>query len=678
MEPGVTHDSTRERFVIFIFGPRQHERDSANTGYCLDHDSRRAVGCKCGTGPVNQDTRMASRLPIVAALLLLSPGLAVGNTFVVNSTIDAVDTVPGNGVCATAGSVCTLRAAIQEANALSGAHLITLPAGTYTLTISGRGETNAATGDLNVNGNITINGDSAATTIVDANGLDRVFMAISGGLTLNDLTVQNGNPGNVSGGGIYISGANLTLVRVVVKSCTGAGGGGIIVFGPSTLTVTDTTISQNVVPGPSGGGGVYLSSGTTATMTRATISGNSGAFAGGVYVFGSPASPSTLTVTDTTIAQNVVTNVGSGGGGGIEFNGATTGTMNRVIVSGNSAQSGGGIVVAGSAGSPATLTLADSSIAQNVSASTGGGVYVVGGSNATATISRTTISGNSANQGGGVTSFGTVNLSNATISGNTSTGSAGAIVKGGPGTAVTLVNVTIASNSSALSGAVQSISAGLSARNTIIANSTGAASSNCSLTGPLTDLGNNLEFPGTTCGFALASDRRADPLLRALAANGGMTETHALGIGSPAIDAGDDVSCAAPPVFGMDQRSSSRPVGAHCDIGAYETAMSPFTDDPLFAGFSTIRAVHVTELRSRIDDIRVLFGLSAVIWTDPSLSGVQMKTVHIQEMRSALLAAYAAASRTPPSFTDPTLVAGVTAVRASHIAELRAAVVALE
>src|SRR5690606_29638496 len=52
-------------------------------------------------------------------------------TFTVNNVGTAADAAPGNGVCATAGAVCTLRAAIQEANALAGADTIqfNLPSG---------------------------------------------------------------------------------------------------------------------------------------------------------------------------------------------------------------------------------------------------------------------------------------------------------------------------------------------------------------------------------------------------------------------------------------------------------------------------------------------------------------------------------------------------------------------
>ena len=56
-------------------------------------------------------------------------------TYVVNSTADAIDDVPGNNICHTAANTCTLRAAIMEANHHIGPDAITLPAGTYQLTI---------------------------------------------------------------------------------------------------------------------------------------------------------------------------------------------------------------------------------------------------------------------------------------------------------------------------------------------------------------------------------------------------------------------------------------------------------------------------------------------------------------------------------------------------------------
>ncbi|HYV66156.1 MAG TPA: CSLREA domain-containing protein, partial [Myxococcales bacterium] len=111
----------------------------------------------------------------VVALILAAPLTARAATFTVNSTADAVDVSPGDGVCATADGSCTLRAAIQEANALAGADTVVLPAGTYLLTLAGAGEDGAATGDLDITGDLIIAGAGAASTVVDGNGLDRVF-----------------------------------------------------------------------------------------------------------------------------------------------------------------------------------------------------------------------------------------------------------------------------------------------------------------------------------------------------------------------------------------------------------------------------------------------------------------------------------------------------------------------
>src|SRR5262245_7944506 len=129
----------------------------------------------------------SARLLLAAATIVASPGPVAAATFIVSSTVDAVDALPGDTVCATAAGVCTLRAAIQEANAMPGPHVIVLNPGLYRLTLAGRGETNAATGDLNVKvlAGLTIQGPSAATTIIDGNFLDRVFLANFGPLTLN-------------------------------------------------------------------------------------------------------------------------------------------------------------------------------------------------------------------------------------------------------------------------------------------------------------------------------------------------------------------------------------------------------------------------------------------------------------------------------------------------------------
>ena len=98
---------------------------------------------------------------------------------------------------------------------------------------------------------------------------------------------------------------------------------------------------------------------------------------------------------------------------------------------------------------------------------------------------------------------------------------------------------------------------------------------------------------------------------------------------------------------------------------------------PLTPG-TAIKAVHVTELRSRIDAIRSANFLPAFPWgPSPTAGSSIIRGQDILDMRQALRDAYVAAGRTPPSYTPPDPAAGVT-IRAIHFAELRAAVVAME
>ena len=109
---------------------------------------------------------------LILALPLSAPIPVRAAGFTVNSPIDAPDANPGDGICATAAGLCSLRAAIQEANATPTADIVTVPPGTYVLSLAGRGEDLAATGDLDINdasnGKLTIVG--TGTAVVDQLG----------------------------------------------------------------------------------------------------------------------------------------------------------------------------------------------------------------------------------------------------------------------------------------------------------------------------------------------------------------------------------------------------------------------------------------------------------------------------------------------------------------------------
>ena len=107
---------------------------------------------------------------------------------------------------------------------------------------------------------------------------------------------------------------------------------------------------------------------------------------------------------------------------------------------------------------------------------------------------------------------------------------------------------------------------------------------------------------------------------------------------------------------------------------------APFTDAPLRPGVTPVRAVHFTELRTRIDVLRRAAGLAPFAWTDPVLTAgvTPVRLAHLLELREALAAAYMAAGRAAPGWTEAALVVGTTPIRAAHLLELRAAVIALE
>lgn len=108
-------------------------------------------------------------------------------------------------------------------------------------------------------------------------------------------------------------------------------------------------------------------------------------------------------------------------------------------------------------------------------------------------------------------------------------------------------------------------------------------------------------------------------------------------------------------------------------------ATAAFTDDPIRPGVTPIRAVHFTELRARIDTLRVGAGLNRFAWTDPVLTAgmTRVRLVHLLDLRAALSEAYATSGQPAPPWTDAAATTG-TPIRAAHLMELRAAVVALE
>jgi CubicO group peptidase (beta-lactamase class C family) len=102
-----------------------------------------------------------------------------------------------------------------------------------------------------------------------------------------------------------------------------------------------------------------------------------------------------------------------------------------------------------------------------------------------------------------------------------------------------------------------------------------------------------------------------------------------------------------------------------------------FSDDPLISGVTTVKSVHLNELRSRIDWARARRGLPPYGYSDAISPGTAIKVSHVTDCRTALAAVYLALSQPAPTYTDVNLVAGMS-IRAVHVAELRTAVRAVE
>jgi hypothetical protein len=279
------------------------------------------------------------------------------STFRVNTLLDtvAVDLKSGKD----ASGHITLRSAIQAANARPNADTIVVPQGTITLTIAGPGEDNAATGDLDLRSNVTIKGQGAGDTIIDANNIDRIFHIISGNVTISGMTVEHGHA-IAAGGGLLNGGGNVTLKNVhfdsnSVVGLDGADGiagtfrgtavgeagsvglsgtaaeGGAIMNAAGSLTVVNGFIANNTVQGGNGGRGGNGAVGAGAagnpgSSGQAGIGGAGGAGGSGADAFGGGifnAAGARLTL-DALFFSNTASggNGGAGGNGGIGVGGA--------------------------------------------------------------------------------------------------------------------------------------------------------------------------------------------------------------------------------------------------------------------------------------------------------------------------------------------------------------------
>jgi uncharacterized repeat protein (TIGR01451 family) len=465
-----------------------------------------------------------------------------------NVTSLADSNVPGSG---------SLRRAITDSNNTPGPNQIhILVPGPYMLTLPGV-ENNNTGGDLDIlNNKVDIDNQSGGTVVIDAGSLptpDRVLdIAQAGneiGVTITGVTIQGGNlsPGgsNTNGGGIRVFGlSSLTLNNVIVQNNHAPVQGGGISTDGGNLTLNGTTVRHNI---SSGGGGLYSASGR-------------------------------LTITSSLFDDNSSMNSGGGGGGGIYL--ASTGDV----------------------------TITGSEVAHNQTDGVGGGLFNSG--DARLTISSCTFDGNSAGKGGGGLCFSTSlpsALSNVTISGNSSATSGGGLLNLSAGV-IDLVNDTIAFNSATMTGGGVFSSpslnlGGLILHNTIVARNTATVHfpdvDNNGHAGGLTDLEGNFigDNAGASDSFTAGTPNNRgsfvgpasfnagtggviflplDPLLEPLADNGGTVVlpdgSHPLthknqpsGDTTGVRDRGTELGTPS-----TDARGFTRWIDTHVDIGAFE------------------------------------------------------------------------------------------------------------
>ncbi len=360
--------------------------------------------------------------------------------------------------------------------------------------------------------------------------------------------------------GLFILGdGTFTLIGAGARS-TIIDGGGVADLVPSTNTQGPvfTIVGLCKCEGPA-----------NATISGVTVTGGTPDEDGGAFFVGNagPNAPATLHLFDSTVTGNSSEN----DGGGIFNEGILD--VQRVTFSNNFAEADGSAIATKSNNNQfgltrgtitdnfATALIVNSTIVNNISDSDsgceGGGAVEQEGGNTT--IVNSTIVGNTSNDG--------------TCEQIQPTGG-GIDIESGP---ASIVN-TIVTGNTASPGEREVLSSRLQQRTPRGLGPNGPTiPSNCSVDptvqgnpGSLTSLGSNIES-ATDCGFTAAGDQQnvADPKLGVLGNNGGQMDTMALLAGSPAIDHADAAHCPA-----TDEIGTTRPMGAACDVGAYEVPVA--------------------------------------------------------------------------------------------------------
>jgi hypothetical protein len=262
---------------------------------------------------------------------------------------------------------------------------------------------------------------------------------------------------------------------------------------------------------------------------------------------------------------------GQTGFGGAVINSGATLTIHDSTISGNTAGFGAGIYNSG------MLTTVNTTITDNIGpiiagGSRGAGIYNTG----TVTIVNSTVSNNIADVAAGLYNGNeTLTITNSTVSGNAAGDYAGGIFNLAT---LQIFNSTLSGNSASFI-ACSIVSVGIVQIGDTILNA-GASVPNIFSSGTVTSLGYNLSSD-TAGGFLTGPGDQVltDPMLGPLQNNGGLTFTHELLRGSPAINAGNP-GFTPPPLFDQRGPGFDRVVNSRIDIGSFEVQPSTPTATP--------------------------------------------------------------------------------------------------
>jgi CSLREA domain-containing protein len=540
------------------------------------------------------------RAHLLCLLLTTASVSTQAASLTVNTATDDFGSVTSN---------CSLREAIESANnnadfggcnstGIYGAavtDVINLPSlapGTgFVLSRNGTDDTNAS-GDLDIDGSVRIDGVSAQNSLIRGDTGDpdsdrhRLVHVLSGSVVLNDLTLRDGLEDNQSaGGGLRTEpGSVAVLNRVVVAdniadgnaggilnrgamTINGStirdnesrdpsiGGGGIFNSPNAVLTINDSQVIDNLVEGSQNiaeGGGIYSDTDAALRLDNSVVSGNTARDGAGFGIAvtsgGGISAHGPTTIIQSSITSNAARGLAASGGG-IYLRDVSAALIDRSVIAFNQAidpglldgiADGGGLAYLGASASPLVEirdSVVSSNTAQAAESSLGGGLF------GQLRVLRSTISGNQAlgrdvghgrtTRGGGLFLARNSAVINSTILGNQSDEEGGGIgYESAASTVLRLHSVTLAGNAADTIGGGIRIGEGSVRASAIVVAGNTAADGGTECSGTLISDNFNLIQTLAGCTFIPQADDIVDQVseLAPSANNGGPTAGASLGV----------------------------------------------------------------------------------------------------------------------------------------------------